>query len=108
MPSPNLGSWTTFFGVAGAAAGMSATFSSPLAATLLAVELLLFEWKPRSFIPVVVASVTASFVRPVLLGDGPLFPVTAHSPHPTWPLAVACTVCGLAAGAMSGLLTKGV
>ncbi len=94
--------------VAGAAAGMSATFSSPLAATLLAVELLLFEWKPRSFIPVVVASVTASFVRPVLLGDGPLFPVTAHSPHPTWQLAVACIVCGLAAGAMSGLLTKGV
>src|SRR5512138_2590341 len=47
--------------VAGAAAGMSATFASPLAATLLAVELLLFEWKPRSFIPVVIASATAAF-----------------------------------------------
>ncbi len=94
--------------VAGAAAGMSATFDSPLAATLLAVELLLFEWKPRSFIPVVVASVTASFVRPALLGDGPLFPVHAHSAHASWQLAVGCLVCGVAAGAMSGLLTKGV
>src|SRR4029077_9135562 len=45
--------------VAGAAAGMSATFDSPLAAVLLAVELLLFEWKPRSLIPVAAASVVA-------------------------------------------------
>ncbi len=94
--------------VAGAAAGMSATFSSPLAATLLAVELLLFEWKPRSFIPVVAASATAAFVRPLLLGEGPLFPVTAHSPQPTWQLAAGCIACGLAAGALSGVLTKGV
>ncbi len=94
--------------VAGAAAGMSATFASPLAATLLAVELLLFEWKPRSFIPVVVASVTAAFVRPVVLDDGPLFPVPIHSPHPTWQLALGCIACGLAAGVLSGLLTKGV
>ena len=42
--------------VAGAAAGMSATFAAPVAAVLLAVELLLFEWKPRSFIPVALAS----------------------------------------------------
>src|SRR5213594_4194703 len=35
--------------VAGAAGGMSATFRTPVAAVLLAVELLLFEWKPRSF-----------------------------------------------------------
>jgi H+/Cl- antiporter ClcA/CBS domain-containing protein len=94
--------------VAGAAAGMSATFDSPLAATLLAVELLLFEWKPRSFIPVVVAAVTASFVRPLVLGDGPLFPVPAHTVHPTWQLALGCMVCGVAAGAMSGVLTKAV
>src|SRR4051812_17661833 len=94
--------------VAGAAAGMSATFASPLAAVLLAVELLLFEWKPRSFIPVVVASVTASFVRPFLLGYGPLFVTPVHAPHPTVSLAVGCLLCGLAAGAMSGLLTKGV
>src|SRR5215813_9935990 len=50
--------------VAGAAAGMSATFAAPVAAVLLAVELLLFEWKPRSVIPVALASGTAAVVRP--------------------------------------------
>ena len=64
--------------VAGAAAGMSATFAAPVAAVLLAVELLLFEWKPRSLIPVALASVTASLVRRQLLGPGPLFPVPPH------------------------------
>src|SRR5947199_5092377 len=49
--------------VAGAAAGMTAIFGSPIAAVMLAVELLLFEWKPRSFIPVVVACVTAAVKR---------------------------------------------
>src|SRR5215475_2247131 len=54
--------------VAGAASGMSATFASPIAAALLAVELLLFEWQPRSFVPVALASATAAAVRPYLLG----------------------------------------
>lgn len=94
--------------VAGAAAGMSATFASPIAASLLAVELLLFEWKPRSFVPVAVASAAAACVRPALLGEGPLFHVTTHSPHASWGLAAACAACGLAAGALSGVLTKGV
>src|SRR6266480_783724 len=48
--------------VAGAAGGMSATFASPVAAVLLAVELLLFEWKPRSLIPVAMASAVAAVV----------------------------------------------
>src|SRR5581483_7759044 len=56
--------------VAGAAAGMSATFASPIAATLLAVELLLFEWKPRSLIPVALASATAAAPRRYILGLG--------------------------------------
>ena len=64
--------------VAGAAAGMSATFASPLAAVLLAVELLLFEWKPRSMIPVALASATAAAARRYLIGLGPLFPVPPH------------------------------
>ena len=51
--------------VAGAAAGMSATFAAPVAAVLLAVELLLFEWKPRSFIPVALASATAAARAPL-------------------------------------------
>src|SRR5207245_1652919 len=65
--------------VAGAAAGMSATFAAPVASVLLAVELLLFEWKPRSAIPVALASVAAAAVRGHVLGMGPLFPVPAHS-----------------------------
>src|SRR5881392_1154716 len=65
--------------VAGAAAGMAAVFATPVAAVLLAVELLLFEWKPRSFIPVAVAAVVASVLRVPLLGAGPIFPVVAHA-----------------------------
>ena len=60
--------------VAGAAAGMAATFATPIAAVLLAVELLLFEWKPRSAIPVALASATAGAARRYILGLGPLFP----------------------------------
>jgi H+/Cl- antiporter ClcA len=57
--------------VAGAAGGMSATFASPLAAVLLAVELLLFEWKPRSLVPVALASATAGALRRYTIGLGP-------------------------------------
>src|SRR5690242_16194455 len=64
--------------VAGAAAGMSATFAAPFASIMLAVELLLFEWKPRSFIPVALASITAAAARVHLLGKGPIFPVPVH------------------------------
>jgi H+/Cl- antiporter ClcA len=68
--------------VAGAAGGMSATFATPMAATLLAVELLLFEWKPRSLIPVAFASFVEALLRPMLLESGPMFPVTAHATLP--------------------------
>jgi H+/Cl- antiporter ClcA len=61
--------------VAGAAAGMSATFAAPIAAILLAVELLLFEWRPRSLVPVALASVVAAVLRIRWLGEGPLFPI---------------------------------
>src|SRR5205085_6814222 len=60
--------------VAGAAGGMSAIFATPVAAVLLAVELLLFEWRPRSFIPVALASAVAAILRVPLLGEGPIFP----------------------------------
>src|SRR6202167_5531070 len=94
--------------VAGAAGGMSATFASPVAAVLLAVELLLFEWKPRSLIPVALASVAAGAMRRYLLGVGPLFPVP---PHPVFigpGGLVGCVVAGVAAGALSALLTLAV
>ena len=67
--------------VAGAAAGMSATFATPLAAILLAVELLLFEWRPRSLVPVAIASATAALLRVYWLGAGPSFPMPAIYRH---------------------------
>jgi CIC family chloride channel protein len=66
--------------VAGAAAGMSATFAAPIAAILLAVELLLFEWRPRSLAPVAVASVIAGALRIWWLGAGPIFTLGMHAP----------------------------
>ncbi len=94
--------------VAGAAAGMSATFNAPMAALLLAVELLLFEWKPRSLVPVALASATAAAARWYLLGGGALFPVPAHAAFiGIWAL-VGCIAAGLAAGALSALLTAAV
>ncbi len=90
--------------VAGAAAGMSATFNTPIAAVLIAVELLLFEWKPRSFLPVAAASATAAALRPLLLGSGILFPLTTEVILPWWGLG-ACALVGIAAGLFSGCLT---
>jgi H+/Cl- antiporter ClcA/CBS domain-containing protein len=94
--------------VAGAAAGMSATFASPVAAVLLAVELLLFEWKPRSFIPVALASITAGAARRYILGLGPLFPVPAHPIFIGPQGLMGCVVAGVLAGALSVLLTLAV
>jgi len=91
--------------VAGAAGGMSATFASPLAAVLLAVELLLFEWKPRSLIPVALASATADVLRYYIIGPGPLFPVPAHVAFIGPEGILACVVVGLLAGILSAILT---
>jgi chloride channel protein, CIC family len=94
--------------VAGAAAGMAATFDAPIASVLLAVELLLFEWKPRSVVPVALACATAAAVRHYLLGSGPLFPVAAH-PAFVGPQGLAgCVIAGLLAGGLSALLTASV
>ncbi len=94
--------------VAGAAAGMAATFAAPVASVLLAVELLLFEWKPRSLIPVALASVTAGAARRYILGMGPLFPVPAHPVFIGPQGLLGCVIAGLAAGALSALLTMAV
>ena len=94
--------------VAGAAGGMSATFASPIAAALLAVELLLFEWKPRSVIPVALASAAAAATRRYILGLGPLFPCP---PHPIFigPKGLlGCVLVGFLAGLLSMLLTLSV
>ena len=90
--------------VAGAAAGMAATFNTPIAAVLLSVELLLFELRPRSLIPVALAAAVAAALRPYLLGDGALFPV----PPGSWVTDIgllSAVVCGLLAAMFSATLT---
>jgi CIC family chloride channel protein len=97
--------------VAGAAAGMSATFAAPISSVLLAIELLLFERKPRSIIPVALASATAALLRQYLLGQGPLFPALSHPSSLISPLALLCCavagmVCGIVAIPLSNSVYK--
>jgi len=94
--------------VAGAAAGMSATFASPLAAVLLSVELLLFEWKPRSLVPVAIASVAAAATRRYIIGMGPLFPTPPHAVFIGPEGLLGCVLVGILAGVLSALLTLAV
>ena len=91
--------------VAGAAAGMTAIFGTPVAAVLLAVEVLLFEWRPRSLVPVTVGAVTAACWRPALFGAGPLFTFADNPALPWWGLP-ACAALGIACGLISGALTR--
>ena len=94
--------------VAGAAAGMSATFATPVAAILLAVELLLFEWRPRSLVPVAIASATAALFRVYWLGPGPLFQMPAfagtHLGFFTVGALLLGAFLGLVAAAMSRMM----
>jgi chloride channel protein, CIC family len=93
---------------AGAAAGMAATFAAPVASVLLAAELLLFEWKPRSLIPVALASVTAAATRRYILGMGPLFPVPAHAAFIGVEGVLGCVLAGLLAGVLSYLVSNSI
>lgn len=94
--------------VAGAAAGMTGVFATPLSAVLLAVELLLFEWRPRSLVPVAVAATTAGVLRHFLLGSGPLFPMSRLD-APIAPIAVfAALAVGVLAGAVALVLSRAV
>src|SRR5579863_3059024 len=88
----------------GAAAGMSATFNTPIAGVILAIELLLFEFKSRSFIPLVVASTLATAVHMQLLGAGPMFAVAAMDfgvPRALPFYLLLGVICGLAAVGLS-------
>lgn len=85
--------------VAGATAGMTAVFGTPAAAVLLAVELLLFEWRPRSLLPVILACAVAGFTRPLLLEAGPLFPMQSATVGLS--ALLVCVVAGLLSGALS-------
>ena len=92
--------------VAGAAAGMSATFATPVAAILLAVELLLFEWRPRSLVPVAIASTTAALLRVHWLGQGPLFPMPALSTVMNISFAVGALLLGILLGLISAGMSR--
>jgi len=92
--------------VAGAAAGMSATFAAPIAAILLAVELLLFEWRPRSLVPVAVASVIAGSLRIWWLGAGPLFPVELGRGIPLEQALFVAAPLGILVGLASAGLSR--
>lgn len=90
--------------VAGATAGMTGIFGTPFASIMLAVELLLFEWKPRSFVPVVTAVLISLAWRPLLVGAGPLFPFAAPTPAGIEPVAIAAMI-GLVTGLLAALLS---
>lgn len=87
--------------VAGAVAGMTTVFGTPIAAIMLAVELLLFEWTPRSFIPVAVAAVVAEVARTALEMPSPLFPFEG-----TTDLTLVALLAWIAVGVAGGLLSS--
>jgi chloride channel protein, CIC family len=91
--------------VAGAAAGMSATFASPLAAIFIAVELLLFEWRPRSLVPVATASITAAILRVLWLGSGPIFPMPEMATAQNARIAILALSLGLLIGLLASALS---
>ena len=94
--------------VSGAAAGMAGVFSTPLAAVLLAVELMLFEWRPRSLVPVAIAATTAGVLRRFFLGAGPLFPMAPISLDISPASVFAALALGIVAAAAALLLSKAV
>jgi H+/Cl- antiporter ClcA/CBS domain-containing protein len=90
---------------AGAAAGMAAVFSAPISSVLLAIELLLFERRARSLIPVALAAVMGTAVRYLLEGNEPMFPMPAIA-TPALSAVVAYIVMGIVTGVVSVGITK--
>ena len=91
----------------GAAAGMAATFGAPLAAVVLAIELLLFEFSTRAFIPLVVAASVAGGAHARLFGSGPLFAVPPHDYAGLGRLPLYVGL-GLGCGLLAVVLSKGL
>jgi H+/Cl- antiporter ClcA/CBS domain-containing protein len=90
---------------AGAAAGMAATFGSPVSAVLLAVELLLFEYRPRSLIPVALAAALATAVRIAFHGTAPVFAIVQLT-HPSGPALVSYAFLGMLIGVVAAGITR--
>lgn len=91
----------------GAAAGMSATFGAPLAAVVLAIELLLFEFSSRAFIPLVVAASVAGAMHAALFSPGPLFHVPSHD-YAGLPSLPVFAAVGIACGLLAVVICKGL
>ena len=91
----------------GAAAGMSATFGAPLASVVLAIELLLFEFSTRAFVPLVVAASVAAGIHSALFGSGPLFTVPAHD-YAGLAILPWFVVLGVACGLLAVVVSKGL
>ena len=94
--------------VAGASAGMAATFNCPMSAVLLAVEILLFEWKPRSLVPVTIACVTSGAVRRLLLGPQPLLRMVATGAPVYHSAMLGALLLGLVAAFLAAVLSRGI
>ena len=98
--------------VAGACGGMAAVFGTPVAAALFGIELLVFEWKPRSMVPIAVSVTVADAIRNVfshhgLVQPAPLFPVASHGNFTAVAVAEAALI-GLAGGCLAWVLTNAV
>jgi chloride channel protein, CIC family len=91
---------------AGATAGMSAIFGSPIAAIFLAIELLLFEFSPRSILPVALACITGAAGHHLLFEEGPVFAIKNSIETPTNTALFAYSAIGLAIGLISVAVTK--
>ncbi|HTD93293.1 MAG TPA: chloride channel protein, partial [Chitinophagaceae bacterium] len=91
---------------AGATAGMSAIFGSPIAAIFLAIELLLFEFSPRSIIPVALACITGAAGHHFLFSSGPVFEMKELIPMPSNAALFAYSIIGIVIGGLSVLVTK--
>ena len=105
---PMTGSERTVLMVAGASSGMAATFNCPMSATLLAVEILLFEWRPRSLVPVAIACVTASAVRRLLLGPQSLLHMVPTGAPVYHSAILGALVLGILAAFVAAGLSKAV
>ncbi|WP_158823058.1 chloride channel protein [Granulicella sp. S156] len=105
---PMTDSERTVLMVAGASAGMAATFNCPMSATLLAVEILLFEWRPRSLVPVAIACVTAGAVRRLLLGPQSLLHMVPTGAPVYHSAMLGALVLGIIAAFVAAGLSKAV